>query len=47
MTPERPREWFDNDRFWRELSGFIFSAARFAGAQHEVEQLLALGRKPI
>jgi len=44
MTPERPTEWFDDDRFWRELSGFIFSDARFAGAQREVEQLLALAK---
>ncbi len=42
MKQERPTEWFDDDRFWRELSGFMFSDARFAGAQREVEQLLAL-----
>lgn len=44
MTPDRPAEWFDDDSFWQELYRFMFSDARFAGADNEVEQLLALTR---
>lgn len=42
MAPDRPAEWFDDDRFWHELYPFVFSESRFAAAYEEVERMLAL-----
>lgn len=44
MAPDRAAEWFDDERFWREFYGYIFSEARFAGANGEIEQVLALAK---
>ena len=38
----RKREWFDNDRFWRELYGWMFFEERFRQAEAQSEKLLAL-----
>lgn len=32
-------EWFENEDFWRELYGFMFSPAQFAAAVGQVDQM--------
>lgn len=41
-TAGRAAEWFDHDAFWRETYPFMFNAARFAGTDAELEQVLVL-----
>lgn len=35
-------EWFENEAFWEAMFPFLFSEARFAAAEEEVEKLLRL-----
>jgi 2-polyprenyl-3-methyl-5-hydroxy-6-metoxy-1,4-benzoquinol methylase len=42
MKPNRKREWFDDDAFWRDLSPFMFPEKRFADASAEVDRALKL-----
>ena len=42
MPKKRKREWFDNDRFWRELYGWMFFEDRFRLAEEQLEKLLRL-----
>ncbi len=46
MKPKRPREWFDDDAFWREMYRYMFPERRFEGAQEEVEKAVALTQPP-
>ncbi len=41
-TAKRKNEWFDDDSFWRELYPFMFPVQRFAAADEQVAQALAL-----
>ena len=41
-TAKRKKEWFDDDSFWRELYPFMFPEQRFAAADEQVTQALAL-----
>ncbi len=41
-TAKRKTEWFDDESFWRELYPFMFSEKRFADAEEQVAQALAL-----
>jgi SAM-dependent methyltransferase len=41
-TAKRKKEWFDDDSFWRELYPFMFPAQRFAAADEQIAQALAL-----
>jgi len=41
-TPRRKTEWFDDKSFWRELYPFMFPEKRFADADEQVAQALAL-----
>jgi len=36
---KRKREWFENERFWRELFPYMFHPARFEQAAAEVRYL--------
>ncbi len=38
----RKREWFENERFWRELFPYMFQPARFEQTAAEVRHLLRL-----
>ena len=35
-------EWFENEDFWREFYGYMFSAARFAAAPEEAGRIISL-----
>ncbi len=39
---QRRREWFDDDRFWRDLAPFLLSERAFADAAEQVDKLLRL-----
>lgn len=43
-TAKRIKEWFDDDSFWRELYPFMFPEKRFADADEQISQALALTR---
>jgi SAM-dependent methyltransferase len=43
---QRKKEWFDDDSFWRELYPFMFPEQRFAAADEQVAQALALAKPP-
>ena len=45
-TAKRKKEWFDDDSFWRELYPFMFPEQRFATADEQVAQALALTKPP-
>lgn len=40
--PERPKEWFDDDDFWRLLYPMMFAEPRFASAETNLDKILAL-----
>ncbi len=42
---EREREWFENDRFWRELFPYMFHPARFEQTAAEVRDLVRLVKR--
>jgi SAM-dependent methyltransferase len=44
MKTARKREWFDDDRFWRDLFPFMFPETRFAAAVRQVGQALKLAK---
>jgi SAM-dependent methyltransferase len=44
MKKRRQREWFDNERFWRESFPFVFSEKLFSIAEETVEKALKLAR---
>jgi SAM-dependent methyltransferase len=46
MNRRRQREWFDNERFWRETFPFIFSEKLLAIADESVEKTLKLAKPP-
>ena len=41
-NPRRKKEWFDDESFWRELYPFLFPEQRFAAAEEQMTQALAL-----
>ena len=41
-TPRRKKEWFDDESFWRELYPFMFPEQRFAAADEQMAQAVAL-----
>jgi len=41
----RKREWFENERFWRELYPYMFHPARFEQTAAEVRHLLRLVKR--
>jgi len=46
MTSRRRREWFDDESFWRELFPYMFSRARLAAGEADVDGALVLARPP-
>jgi SAM-dependent methyltransferase len=42
QTQRRPKEWFDDETFWRETFPFMFPESRCAVAAETVEELLTL-----
>jgi SAM-dependent methyltransferase len=46
MNRRRQKEWFDNERFWRETFPFVFSEKLFAIADESVEKALKLANPP-
>ncbi len=44
MRSSRPREWFDDDAFWRETYPFMFPPERFEAAPAEIAALLKLAK---
>lgn len=37
-------DWFQNEDFWRDFYGYMFSAERFAAAKEEVSRIIHLAR---
>lgn len=44
MNAHRPREWFDNDGFWRASYPFTFPDKRFAERAAQIGQALELAK---
>lgn len=42
MQKNRPKEWFDNNDFWKDLYPFMFPEERFAQTEEEIQKVLAL-----
>lgn len=42
MNPRHKKEWYDNETFWRDLYGFMFTEQRFAETAEQVEKALEL-----
>src|SRR5579864_1637034 len=40
-------EWFENEEFWRELYPYMFPPERFAAADDQVAQVIALTGVPV
>jgi len=44
MKTQRKEEWFDNEKFWRELELYMFPEHRFADAAASLKSLLRLAK---
>lgn len=42
MSSRRKKEWFDNDKFWRDLYPFMFPEKRFQETSAEMDGVLSL-----